>query len=176
MNLPQISPLLPKASVFPSELPRNYPETTPNLPKLIPNHPQTSPKCPKPPPNFPKSLPNLPKVPEPTSKLPHSARNHPQTSRKCPTPAQTHCGAPPLMIPDGLPGSSTRCAPPTRASPVPAPLGATLRTCSCHHLCAHMPLTRCSVVSACFWFSSECQHRRHAFDAPVPQRVYAERV
>ena len=103
-------PFSSESKRFSSELPRNYPETTPNVRKLIPNHPQTPPMCPKPPPNFPKSLPNLPKVPEPTSKLPHSARNYPK-------PAQTHCGAPPLMIPDGLPGSSTRCAPPTRASP-----------------------------------------------------------
>ena len=87
-NLPQISPFLPKASVFR----RNYPENTPKLPQTCPNsspitpklpqsarnHPQTSPnhsqtypKCPNPPPNFPT-------VHETTPKLLASARHLPK--------------------------------------------------------------------------------------------------
>ena len=174
MNLPQISPFLPKASVFR----RNYPETTPKLPRNYPKLAQTHLQSP---PNFPKVPETAPKLPQITPKLTQSARTHLQTSPQCTKLPQTcpnslRCSAthdprrPPRIL------HSLRAADQSISVPLPAPLGATLRTCSCHHLCAHMPLTRCSVVSACFWFSSECQHRRHAFDAPVPQRVYAERV
>ena len=62
MNLPQISPFLPKASVFR----RNDPETTPKLPQTCPN-----------------SSPITPKLPQSARNHPQTSPNHSQTSPKC---------------------------------------------------------------------------------------------